>query len=152
MNLLPILGLGALSGLRSMTALAFLSDQASKDSYDGSLLQILLKQPQTALLLKMMAVGEMVMDKTPFVPSRLQAIPLVGRAVCGGFVGAAISKKQPLQGACVGALAAIAGSYGAYYARKTLHDEVNIPDPLLGVVEDTIVVFASRALIPATKR
>jgi uncharacterized membrane protein len=69
------------------------------------------------------AVGELVVDKLPSTPSRLQPSALAGRLVLGAVAGAlaARSRNTPVAGpALVGGVAALAGSYAgaAWRARQ----------------------------------
>lgn len=149
MNLLPAFGLGLISGLRSMMGLAFFSDRAEEKSThksDNPALA-LLKRPETAAALKFMAAGEVLMDKMPFTPARTDLVPLMGRLAMGAFVGAAISKKDWAQGAAVGAAGALVATYTAYIIRKTLNEEAHIPNLVLGVVEDVVVVKAADSIM-----
>ena len=149
MNFLPAFGLGAVNGLRSMMGLAFFSDRAEeKNTHDSDNPALaLLKRPETAAALKFMAAGEVLMDKMPFTPARTDLLPLMGRMVMGGLVGAAISKKDWMQGAAVGAAGALVATYAAYIVRKTLNEEAHIPNVVLGVVEDVIVVNAANTIM-----
>ena len=149
-NLLPALGLGAVSGMRSMMALAFFSDHAEdKKDRNAAANPALnfLRSPRTAALLKIAAGGEILMDKLPFMPARTDAAPLIGRVVIGGLVGAAVSKDKWVQGGVVGALGALVTTYAMYYIRKSLHDEQHIPDVILGVAEDALVVKAANTIV-----
>ncbi len=149
MQFLPAFGLGFVSGLRSMMGLAFFSDRAEEhavQSSDNPALA-LLKRPETAAALKFMAAGEVLMDKMPFMPARTDLLPLMGRLTMGAFVGAAISKKDWAQGAAVGAVGALTATYAAYIIRKTLNEEAHIPNLVLGVVEDVIVVNAANRIM-----
>jgi len=146
-NLLPALGLGIVSGMRSMMGLAFLSDKVHDATGETNPALALLKLPQTALLLKVMGTGEAIFDKTPFIPARTAALPLIGRAVCGAFVGAAVSKKYWREGAVVGAIGAIGSTYAAYTIRKALQDEAHIPNVVLGFVEDTMAASIAHRIV-----
>jgi uncharacterized membrane protein len=147
MNLLPAFGLGAVTGIRSMMGLAFFSDHADEMKDESNPALDFLKRPRVAALLKIMAAGEVVMDKLPFIPARTEVAPLIGRIVIGGLVGAAISKEKWIQGGAVGAVGALASTYAITYLRKTLHDDRHIPDVVLGVAEDALVVKASDAIV-----
>ena len=148
MNLFPAFGLGAMTGMRSMMALAFVSDHAEKEKRQKANPALhILTLPQTVTALKFMAAGEVIMDKTPFAPNRTDAVPLIGRLVLGGLVGAAVSKDKWIQGGAVGALGALAATYAAYYIRKTLHDDQHIPNVLLGVAADAIVAQAANRMV-----
>lgn len=149
-NLLPALTLGAISGMRSMMALAFVSDRAEDEKdHDPNPNPALtfLTEPRTVALLKIAAMGELLVDKLPFAPARTDVAPLLGRMVMGGLVGAAISKDKWLQGGAVGAVGALVTAYTAYHIRKSLHDQQHIPDVILGVAEDALVVKATNTLV-----
>ncbi len=147
MSLLAAFGLGAVTGVRSMIGLAFFSDHANEDKQKNNPALTLLKMPQAAPIIKLMAAGEVVMDKMPFAPDRTAAGPLIGRAVLGALVGAAISKDKWVQGGIVGALGAIVAAYIAYHLRKTLHDDRHIPNVVLGMVEDAVVLKVADAIV-----
>ena len=150
MSLLAAFGLGAVTGVRSMIGLAFFSDRAEgtskKQAKDNPALA-LLRMPQAAPIIKVMAAGEVVMDKMPFMPARTDLVPLMGRAALGALVGAAISKDKWIQGGVVGALGAVISAYAAYHIRKTLHDDRHIPNVVLGMVEDAVVLKAADAIV-----
>src|ERR1700753_2312839 len=99
--------LGAISGMRSMSGTALVSQLAKagtvalKDSGFG-----LLSHPATANTLTALAVAEFVADKLPFVPARTEPLPLAARAVTGALAGAAVSysrKRSFLLGGLLGA-------------------------------------------------
>ncbi len=147
MNLLPAFGLGAVTGIRSMVGLALFSDHADEEREKHNPALRLLKMPQAAPILKVMAAGEVVMDKMPFAPDRTDAGPLIGRVVLGALVGAAISKDKWLQGGAVGALGALVSTYTFFHLRKALHDDRHIPNVVLGMVEDAIVLKVANTIV-----
>ena len=146
------LGLGAISGLRSMSGPALLSRAAVRGELDG--LQgtgfAFLMRKRVSTVLTVVALGEMVADKSGLVPDRIAWGPLAGRAAAGGFVGAALfsaSGAPWAAGAALGSLAAVAASYAGYTFRVVPHRKFGIPDPILGLVEDAIVVVAGTAVL-----
>lgn len=147
MSLLSAFGLGAVTGVRSMMGLAFFSEHANEDHEKNNPALTLLKMPQAAPIIKLMAAGEVVIDKMPFAPARTDAGPLIGRAVLGALAGAAISKDKWVQGGIVGALGAVAAAYLAYHLRKMLHDDRHIPNVVLGMVEDAVVLKVANAIV-----
>ncbi|MGH9310283.1 MAG: DUF4126 domain-containing protein, partial [Vicinamibacterales bacterium] len=68
--------LGAVSGSRSMLAPALVAR-----AHHAS---------PAAPILALLAGGEMMADKMPFIPSRTDALPLAGRIVSGALAGAAV--------------------------------------------------------------
>ena len=98
----------------------------------------------------MLAVGEMVADKLPIIPDRISPVPLVGRAVSGAICGASLSivkDKDSGIGALVGGVAAIVSAYGFYYLRRKLGEDTGIPDMLIGLAEDVIVVKGGQSIL-----
>jgi len=147
MSLLSAFGLGAVTGVRSMVGLAFFSDHANEDREKNNPALNLLQMPQAAPILKVMAAGEVVMDKMPFAPDRTAAGPLIGRAVLGALVGAAISKDKWVQGGIAGAVGAVVSAYTIYHLRKALHNDRHIPNMVLGMVEDAVVMKVADAIV-----
>jgi uncharacterized membrane protein len=94
-----------------------------------------------------LAAGELIGDKLPFAPARIEAIPLAGRAFCGALCGWLLAARdgsaRPVA-AGVGASAAVASTLAGYYARKFLTHELGIPDPLIALAEDGIVFGLAR--------
>jgi uncharacterized membrane protein len=135
--------LGIIAGMRSMGAPALVSDCLARDQPEALAESPLrwLGTPTTAKVFKFLAAGEIVGDKLPKTPSRIDPGPLFGRIMSGGLSGAglfAADGKRPVVGAAVGALAAIAGAYGFYHLRQTLGKRLPVPDPVLGAAEDVL--------------
>jgi uncharacterized membrane protein len=144
--------IGIIAGMRSMSAPALVSNHLAHDGSenlpDNPLM--ILASPKTARVLKILAIGEMVADKLPIVPARVSAGPLVARVISGGVSGAAVcgaAKGRTEVGALLGGLAAIAGAYGFYHLRRRVGQETAVPDPVLGMAEDAIVVVGGRMLL-----
>jgi len=152
---LTALGLGMLAGMRSMAAPALLSDHlqhASTPPLEGTPVQFL-GTPGAAAALKLLAAGEMFADKTPFIPDRTSPIALGGRVLSGALVGAAVcaaAGRRAETGALIGVVGAVAATYGMYHLRRRLGEELSLPDPVLGVAEDLLVVAGGCALLRAT--
>jgi uncharacterized membrane protein len=88
-------------------------------------------------LLTAAAAGEVVADKTPVVPPRTSAPALGGRVLSGALCGRLLAGTW---GAASGGLGAFAGTFGASRARAALGEATEVPDPLLGMVEDALAV------------
>lgn len=75
--------LGVVSGMRAALGPALVSHHLSRNrSNDLGRLNFMCS-PTTAALLKVAAAGELVGDKLPMTPARLEPGPLVGRALSG---------------------------------------------------------------------
>jgi uncharacterized membrane protein len=147
-------GIGALAGLRTFTPPAVAS-QAARHSLiplRRSRLHFL-RSSGAANTLTALAIGELVADKLPSMPRRLEAGGLTMRAASGAVCGATIasarrsSKKIIAAGAVLGGLAAIAGGYVGYHVRRQICTKVNVPDPGVAVVEDVLAIGGSVAIV-----
>jgi uncharacterized membrane protein len=98
----------------------------------------------------LLAGGEMLADKTDVLPNRTALTPLVGRAVLGSVAAAAfaVHRRHPvLVAAAVGAASAVASTFAAFHLRRIAREEYDVPDALLGLIEDGIVVTASKLVM-----
>ncbi|MBV9468442.1 MAG: DUF4126 family protein [Abitibacteriaceae bacterium] len=148
------IGLGTIAGLRSLSAPALLSAAANKEDFglEGTPFAWM-ELPQAALGLRVLAVGEMIADKTPKIPARTSPIALIGRAGTGALVGAAVfaADDQPLAlGAVVGAMAAVVATFAAYKLRTQATDKWHVPNVVAGLIEDSIVAASGKTLLLAT--
>lgn len=140
--------IGAVAGMRCLSALAFTSRRisiATSSEIKNSRFSILTSST-VADGLAVAAVGEMICDKTSFIPNRIEAGPIIGRAISGAICGAAIfieDKKDPLLGAAIGVLAAIASAHIFFHLRRELTTKYNIPDISVALCEDALMVGVS---------
>ena len=142
------LGLGAISGLRSMSGPAFVSRAASRGDLDGTPLAFL-GSPLLSKALTMMQLGEIVVDKLPIAPSRTSLPPLLGRAAFGGLAGAAAFASQDRRiatGAVLGSSAAIAASFAGEGFRALAAQKAGLPDPVVALAEDAVVLLVGSRL------
>jgi uncharacterized membrane protein len=133
--------LGFATGLRGAMPMALLLRAAEADGSITRLPGWLRRAPgaRTSLLL---AAGELVADKLPMTPSRLQPGALFGRVMSGAAVGIAAASRAggtPVLGGLLGAGGALAGAYAGYHARQAL-GRAGVPDPVCGVVEDGVTI------------
>ena len=136
--------LGFVTGLRSMTSFALLSWLADDNSDPQDSVETFLDYPAVRLITVLLALGELVGDKLPIIPSRLSPGPLAGRLVIGALAGMSIchQARQPLAfGALLGAAGAGAGSFAGHYGRTTLAKATKTPQWLWGIVEDWLAVY-----------
>ena len=123
-----IMAIGAATGMRSMAGLATLAMSDRR------------VRPFMALI----AAGEMVADKTPWVGDRVDPLPLTGRVLIGAAAGAFIARQHRddvLLGGALGATTAFIVAHLAFHARKRLPMS-NVSG---GLLEDAVVLaLASR--------
>lgn len=133
-------GIGFVAGMRSMTAPALVSRHRAQQPDDNTRLGT---SSRTANVLGVLAAGEMVGDKTPFVPDRTDWPSVAGRALSGGGSAAVLAADRgdtPGFAALVGSAAAVGSTFLSYHLRKKAKDLSGLPDPLLGLVEDGLAL------------
>jgi uncharacterized membrane protein len=138
--------LGFVGGLRSLMPLAVLSaylQRQGADIADGGWTLDLLASSPGALVLGAAAIGEVLADKFPFVPTRVAPLPLAGRVVLSGSACAlaALAKgRRSDTGALIGAISSVGGSLCGYAWRT----RVPLPALVLALSEDTVAFLLSR--------
>ena len=129
--------LGFTAGLRSQLPLALLARTAS--GADPELIRRRLVR--TGLYLS--AAGEIVGDKLPMVPARIEPGPLAGRVIFGSLSGALVAHRARwpvMLGIAAGAAGAVAGSFAGYHVRARAGQVSGLPDHVWAVVEDAIAL------------
>ncbi len=144
--------LAAISGVRSMAAPALLARAVGRGEVSGLRATPFapLGYDRTSTILRALMVGEMIGDKTHFVPSRTSAGALFGRALSGALVGSAlfVSRECPgVSGALLGAASALAGVYAADRLRSATTQGLGLPDPLFGLLEDGLILIGGSRLL-----
>lgn len=134
--LLPAIAVGAIAGMRSMSAPALLA-------HDGRF--------KHERWLEVLSFLEMAVDKTAFVPNRIAPFPLFVRVVSGGISASMFSaefERRPkrLMLAFVGATTAIASAFTTFHLRKLVAKKLGVRDNLLGLIEDAVVLGARTAV------
>lgn len=144
--LIRIFLLGMLTGSRSMAVLSVVSQRLNDAGRGG-----LLGQRWVASALGLMAAGEFAGDKVADV-SRTDSGPLVGRVVIGGLVGMALCGARGnvrVLGLIAGGLGAFVGTHLTHDLRYDLtHSDESLPDWLVAVGEDALVVALRSLLMP----
>ena len=143
--LLAIPLLGVATGLRSLTPMAvlcwfaylgYLPVDGTWASWTGRL--------SVAVVLTVLAVGELVADKFPWIPNRTAPGPLIWRLVLGGLAGSitATAMDGPgLEGVLLGVVGAGLGAFGGFMIRHDLRETFLCADWPVAVAEDVITVF-----------
>ncbi len=150
--MMQIIGLGLLNGSRTFAVPALLSRRLAHSGHELSGAARLLSRSGFSRALQVMALLELLGDKIPGIPARIEPPGLVGRATTGVWVGAALSEawnRPRLGGAAIGALAAVLGAFAGYYARRELTAEHGpaLPDLLVALAEDALVLGGGSALV-----
>ncbi len=140
----PLL-LGILAGMRSQIPLMLLAlaSRRGRVNVGSGAPWGWLRSSKVGIATSLLAAGEVVSDKLPIVPSRLEPAPLGGRLTFGALAGAACSparRGSRLRGALLGAAGAGMGAYGGYRLRAMLRRDTGVPDPVWGAVEDGIAL------------
>ena len=143
--------IGCVCGLRSMTAPAVVAWGAHMGwlHLDGSWLAWV-DNKISLVVFSLLAVGELIADKLPFIPGRTQPGPLGARIVFGAICGAALSLSggaSPLLGGILGGLGGIAGAFAGYNYRRWLSRGAKFPDLLIALVEDVVAVGGGLLLV-----
>ncbi|TSJ37264.1 DUF4126 family protein [Mucilaginibacter corticis] len=145
------LGIGVLAGMRSASAPAItgyiLSHHQSKKFAKSRL--GFLQSNAVANGLKYMALAEFIGDKLPSAPNRIKPVVLAARCLSGALAGAGILKASggnAVLGAILGGSAAFASTFGSFFLRKVTVKASGIIDPVIGAIEDALVVGAGVGL------
>jgi uncharacterized membrane protein len=139
------LALGAISGLRTASGPAFVGRAANRGDMDlaGTPLTIF-GSPLLSKALTLAQLGELVADKLPRTPSRTAWPPILGRAASGGLVGAAAflsEGRHAATGAILGSSASVAAAVAGENLRALVIDRIGLPDIVVAVAEDAVVLL-----------
>ena len=129
--------LGITAGMRSQLPLALLARTAARTGPQW------LRKRTVPTNLYLSAAGEIVGDKLPMTPSRLEPLSMAGRLVFGSFSGAILVRRLEapvLAGVMAGALGAVAGSLAGYHARRWLGETSGLPDAIWAGAEDALAI------------
>ncbi len=137
--------IGAVAGMRCFSALAFtsrrLSNEPSQAIRDSNL--SFLNSDIVLNGISAAAAGELICDKTSFIPDRIAPGPIACRAISGAVCGAVIfteEKKDPFLGAAIGGLSAIAAAHLFFRLRRELTTTYKLPDTAVALCEDALMV------------
>lgn len=146
---------GLVTGLRSQSVFAVLARAAGRGAFAANAGAPLgwLRSPVVRWLALLSAAGELLVDKLPNTPSRIEPGPLAGRAVFGAVAGGMVTKDAGrgwLLGIPLGVIGAVAGSYGGYLARKRAVAATGLPDPVVAAAEDAIAIGLGQTVVPGS--
>jgi uncharacterized membrane protein len=129
-SLLLAVALGAIAGLRSMSAIAWAAYYRGFKTYP---------------YLGVLAAGEIVADKLPSTPNRISPLPLIFRCAAAAIASRLLivgqkNQKSRLALSGVSAMSALVFTFGTYSLRKFIVKRARIKDPVVAVVEDSIML------------
>jgi uncharacterized membrane protein len=142
--------MGAVSGLRTFTGPAIISEAAHRKflKLKGTPLAWLASD-RAARVSTILAVSELLADKLPFVPDRTAGPTLAGRFLAGALCGVAMAGKckrsELFMGALVGGSAAIVAAYAGYGFRKSVKSRTITA----ALVEDGMAIGLGSAVVAA---
>jgi uncharacterized membrane protein len=144
-------GIGIVAGLRSLTAPAVVAWGAylSWLNLHGSALAFMGSTTAVAIF-SLLAIGELVADKLPMIPSRTAPAPLLARIVTGGLCSAclcAAAGKSLIVGALLGGMGGVIGAFVGYAVRKRLVNNLHIKDFVVAVCEDLLAIGFAYLLV-----
>lgn len=147
-----IFGVSVIAGMRAMAALSILSQyliQHPSKKLAKTPLHFIQTQ-KVANVFKLLATGEMLGDKFPFIPPRIKPAPLLARALTGLIIGATLTRtksKEIGKGATLGFAAAVASSYLFYFLRKKPATKGAFQNALWGTLEDGLILKQGQKLL-----
>ena len=127
--------LGAATGMRSTVALAALIFRRS----DG--LPAVLRHPAARWIAATADGAELVVDKLPGTPSRLDPPGLTGRLISASLAAAVLARSEhrgPIPSMLTASVAALAAAKICHDARAALARR--LPDPVVAVAEDALAI------------
>jgi uncharacterized membrane protein len=137
-------GIGIVAGLRSLTAPAVVAWAARIGwvNLHGSLLAFMGSMIAVAIF-SVLALGELIGDKLPWIPKRTAPASLLGRfltgALCGACLCAAVGTSL-VGGALVGGTGAVVGAFVGYQIRSRLVTNLDIKDFIVALCEDLVAI------------
>jgi uncharacterized membrane protein len=143
--------IGVVCGLRSMMGPAVVCWAAHLEWLEltGSRLAFL-ASPISLVLFSLLAIGELIADKTSKIPPRTKAPSLVWRVLMGGLCGGAIAAagEVSLEFCCLlGGLGGLMGAFAGYLVRHAATAQGRLPDLPVALCEDLIAVAGGLFLV-----
>ena len=146
-----VLGIGFLAGMRTTSAPAItsqiLSHHHSKRLVHSPL--NFMQSKTVANVLTVLSVSEVIADKLPTTPNRTQLSGVFFRGLSGALAGASIYKasgNNVIAGSVLGAASAVASTFISFTVRKNIVKSTKVFDPIIGAIEDAIVIGAGITL------
>jgi len=143
--------IGAVAGLRAMTAPAAISWAASLGfiNLEGTWLAFL-GYRFAPWIMTVLAIGELIGDQLPTTPSRKTTLPFATRIIVGGLCGGAIAAQSGsfLGGLVAGAVGGVLGTLGGAEGRARLAAAFGKDRPA-ALIEDAIAILGAALIVGA---
>jgi uncharacterized membrane protein len=145
------LAIGFVAGLRSMIAPALVAWAAHRgwiDLQDTSVSWM--SSTGAVVIFSLLAAGELIGDKLPFVPKRTQPFPLSARIILAGFCGlcfSAATHRSLFPATIVGAIGGLIGAVVGYRIRRWLVERWHARDWVIAIAEDLITLGVAIFLV-----
>jgi uncharacterized membrane protein len=138
--------IGVVAGLRAMTPLAAISWAAYLGwiDYSGTPISFI-GHIATALVLTLVAIGELVSDQLPQTPSRKVPVQFGARIVMGALAGALLPGNW-IVGLILGAIGAVIGTYAGAALRARLAQAFGRDLPA-ALIEDLVAVLGALLIV-----
>ncbi|GAA2366994.1 hypothetical protein Cme02nite_29340 [Catellatospora methionotrophica] len=164
-TILRPLALGMATGMRSQLGLAALAVAMSRGGrkkgkksrgFSSMVQSQVLSSPLVRKSLVATAATELVADKLPSTPSRLNKGPLLARLALGGLAGGLLGWSdgrgigRAAAGAALGATGAGLGAYGGYHVRAALDGRTQVADRYWALAEDVTAVGLAAFAVAVT--
>jgi len=139
------LGIGFITGLRSMTGPAVIAWAVRLGWLHPMGALAFVGRTWAVALFTLLAIGELIADKLPGTPNRTGAVGLSGRILAAAFCGAVLAASIPQNlwwGMAICAITAVIGAFAGFRVRRYLTKVRGLPDFPVAIAEDvfTIVV------------
>ena len=99
-----------------------------------------------AVVVTLLAIGELIGDKLPVTPARTTAFPLSARIITGALsvAGMSIGAGQSwIVGILCGAVGAVVGAFAGFRLRRFFTTQWGVRDWIVAVAEDIVTVALS---------
>jgi uncharacterized membrane protein len=158
-DLLVAAGLGALAGVRASLPNALLGrasnrERSARRGKQGAIAG-LLGSGVGARALTLAGLAELIGDKLPGVPARVDISPRLARIGSGGLAAALLGRPRPKTMATlafVGGASAALSTVLSYRLRKRAMKRWGMSSASSGLLEDVLVLTAAAALLPQLRR
>ena len=145
------LAIGIGSGLRAFTPIALVSWLSIWGwiPLAGSPLWFL-GTNTCAIIASIAAIGELIADKLPRIPSRILPGPLGVRIVTGAVSAGGLffaAGRSWFFGLPFGALGSVLGAFAGYHLRRRFVRQLHIPDLVVALIEDFVTIAGTLFLI-----